>query len=76
MGFLTLHDRYRRAMLASLRRHPILDLDGTILTVYGRQQFAEVGYDPRKQFQRKQLVISLPNWHHKWKRLGIRIWKG
>jgi hypothetical protein len=49
MGFLKLHDRYRRAMLASLRRHPILDLDGTILTVYGHQQFAEVGYNPRKR---------------------------
>jgi len=48
MGFLKLHDRYRRAMLAPLRRHPILDLDGTILTVYGHQQFAEVGYNPRK----------------------------
>jgi len=49
MGFLKLHDRYRRAMLASLRRYPILDLDGTILTVYGRQQFAEVGYNPKKR---------------------------
>jgi hypothetical protein len=49
MGFLKLHDRYRRAMLASLRRHPILDLDGTILTVYGHQQFAEIGYNPRKR---------------------------
>lgn len=48
MAFLKLHDRYRRAMLASLRRHPILDLDGTILTVYGHQQMAEVSYNPRK----------------------------
>ncbi len=48
MAFLKLHDRYRRAMLASLRRHPILDLDGTILTDYGHQQMAVVGYNPRK----------------------------
>jgi len=48
LGFLRLHDRYRRAMLAPLRHHPILDLDGTVLTVYGRQQMAVVGYNPRK----------------------------
>jgi hypothetical protein len=49
MGFLKLHHRYRRAMLASLRQRPILDLDGTILTVYGHQQFAEIGYNPKKR---------------------------
>ncbi len=49
VAFLKLHDRYRRAMLASLRRHPILDLDGTVLTVYGHQQMAEVSYNPRKR---------------------------
>ena len=36
-------------MLASLRRHPILDLDGTVLTVYGHQRMAEVSYNPRKR---------------------------
>ena len=49
VAFLKLHNRYRQAMLASLRRHPILDLDGTVLTVYGHQRMAEVSYNPRKR---------------------------
>lgn len=35
-------------MLLSLRRQVILDLDSTVLTVYGRQQKAANGYNPRK----------------------------
>jgi hypothetical protein len=63
MPFLKLHDRYRRAMLASLHRHPILDLDGTILTVYGHQQFAEIAYNPRKHGRPSYHVILCFEWH-------------
>jgi hypothetical protein len=47
-GLLRLHDRWRAAMLG----HPaqvIFDLDSTVLTVYGRQQRAAVGYNPKKR---------------------------
>src|SRR5713226_9719333 len=46
-AFLKLHDRWRTQMIA----HPpqvIFDLDSTVLTVYGRQQRAAVGYNPKK----------------------------
>jgi hypothetical protein len=47
-AFLKLHDRWRAAMIG----HPaqvIFDLDSTVLTVYGRQEHAAVGYNPKKR---------------------------
>lgn len=47
-AFLKLHDRWRAAMVG----HPpqiIFDLDSTVLTVYGRQERAAVGYNPKKR---------------------------
>jgi len=47
-ALVRLHDRWRAAMLG----HPaqvIFDLDSTVLTVYGRQQRAAVGYNPKKR---------------------------
>jgi len=47
-AFLKLHDRWRAAMIG----HPaqvLFDLDSTVLTVYGRQQRAAVGYNPKKR---------------------------
>jgi len=44
-AFLKLHDRWRAEMIG----HPaqvIFDLDSTVLTVYGRQERAAVGYNP------------------------------
>jgi hypothetical protein len=49
--FVSLHDSWRKEMLS--RRHPrsavIFDLDTTVLTVYGRQERAAVGYNPKKR---------------------------
>jgi Transposase DDE domain group 1 len=47
-AFLDLHDTWRVAMI---RRSAsvILDLDTTVLTVYGRQERASVGYNPKKR---------------------------
>jgi hypothetical protein len=42
-----LHDQWRRLMAP--RRQVILDLDTTVLTVFGRQQRSAVGYNPRKR---------------------------
>lgn len=56
-GFLKLHDRYRQAMLSSLRRQVVLDLDSTVLTVYGRQQKAAIGYNPRKRGRPSYLAV-------------------
>jgi hypothetical protein len=47
-AFLKLHDRWRAEMIG----HPaqvIFDLDSTVLTVYGRQERAAVGYNPKKR---------------------------
>ncbi len=47
-ALLKLHDRWRAEMI----RHPaqaIFDLDSTVLTVYGHQERAEVGYNPKKR---------------------------
>lgn len=57
LGFLRLHDRYRRAMLASLRRQVVVDLDSSVLTIYGRQQKAAVGYNPRKRGRPSYLAV-------------------
>ncbi len=47
-ALLKLHDRWRGAMLAQPAR-AIFDLDSTVLTVYGHQERAEVGYNPKKR---------------------------
>src|SRR5215471_15303097 len=55
-AFLPLHDRWRTEMLG----HPsqaIFDLDSTVLTVYGRQERAEVGYNPKKRGRRSYLPL-------------------
>ena len=49
--FITLHDRWRKEMLC--RPYPrttaIFDLDTTVLTVYGQQEGAVVGFNPTKR---------------------------
>ena len=55
-AFLPLHDRWRTEM----QGHPsqvIFDLDSTVLTVYGRQEHAEVGYNPKKRGRRSYLPL-------------------
>src|SRR2546422_2378377 len=47
-ALLRLHDRWRTAMIGR-SAHVIFDLDSTVLTVYGRQERAEVGYNPKKR---------------------------
>ena len=47
-ALVKLHDTWRAAMLDPVLR-PIFDLDSTVLTVYGRQERAEVGYNPKKR---------------------------
>jgi len=46
--FLRLHDALRVRMLSSTWK-VIFDLDTTVLTVYGRQEGARVGYNPKKR---------------------------
>src|SRR3972149_9968874 len=43
-----LDDRWGRGVLGPAAR-AIFDLDSTVLTVYGRQERAEVGYNPQKR---------------------------
>jgi hypothetical protein len=55
-AFLKLHDRWRAEMLG----HPaqvIFDLDSTVLTVYGRQERAAVGYNPKKRGRPSSLPL-------------------
>lgn len=49
--FLALHDRWRADMLSrpGPRRGVIFDLDTTVLTVYGKQERAAIGYNPKKR---------------------------
>ncbi len=49
--FLGLHNRLRQQMLSHPRPPTtlVLDLDSTVLTVYGRQEKAEVGFNPKKR---------------------------
>ncbi len=47
-AFLRLHDSLRVRMLSGARK-VILDLDTTVLTVYGRQEGARIGYNPKKR---------------------------
>ena len=46
-GFLRLHDRLRTRWLK--RPAAIFDLDTTVLTVYGKQEKAAVGFNPKKR---------------------------
>lgn len=55
-AFLQLHDRWRTTMLGPSAR-AIFDLDTTVLTVYGRQERAEVGYNPKKRGRRSYLPL-------------------
>ena len=47
-SLLKLHDALRRRMLSTMTRL-ILDLDTTVLTVYGSQEGARIGYNPKKR---------------------------
>lgn len=49
-----LHDRFLARMISKphLPSRLILDLDSTVLVVYGKQQGAEVGYNPSKRGRR------------------------
>lgn len=47
-ALLRLHDTWRAEMIGRPAR-PIFDLDSTVLTVYGRQEQAAVGYNPKKR---------------------------
>ena len=49
-----LHDRFLARMISKphLPSRLILDLDSTVLVVYGKQQGAEVGYNPTKRGRR------------------------
>jgi hypothetical protein len=47
-SLVRLHDTWRAAMLGA-PSPAVFDLDSTVLTVYGRQERAEVGYNPKKR---------------------------
>jgi hypothetical protein len=49
-----LHDKILSLMLQKpkLPRRIILDLDSTVLTLYGKQELAEIGYNPMKKGRR------------------------
>ena len=47
-AFLKLHDTWRAAMFGQPTQ-AIFDLDSTVLTVYGRQERAQVAYNPKKR---------------------------
>lgn len=49
--FCRLHDRYRTALRGMVTPHTraILDLDSTVLTVYGNQEHAAIGFNPKKR---------------------------
>jgi hypothetical protein len=57
--FVALHDRWRREMLSrpTPQRTGILDLDTTVLTVYGRQERSAVGFNPKKRGRRSYLPL-------------------
>jgi hypothetical protein len=56
---VTLHDAWRTEMLSrpQRRRSAILDLDTTVLTVYGRQQRSAVGFNPKKRGRRSYMPL-------------------
>ncbi len=46
----TLHDRFLRRVVAyEQRTRFLLDLDSTVLVLYGKQELARIGYNPRKR---------------------------
>jgi hypothetical protein len=47
-SLVKLHDAWRAAMLGQSSQ-AVFDLDSTVLTVYGHQERAEVGYNPKKR---------------------------
>lgn len=49
--FLALHDRLRQQMVSPPHAPStfVFDLDSTVLTVYGRQEKAEIGFNPKKR---------------------------
>lgn len=47
-ALVKLHDTWRVAMIGR-RGRVIFDLDSTVLTVYGHQEQAQVGYNPKKR---------------------------
>jgi hypothetical protein len=51
---VTLHDQLRAQLFPLPRRRTALtfDLDSVVLTVYGKKQFARVGYNPKKRGRR------------------------
>lgn len=57
--FLALHDRLRQQMIAAPQSPTtlIFDLDSTVLTVYGRQEKAEVGFNPKKRGRPSYLPV-------------------
>jgi len=55
-AFLKLHDQWRAQMLGR-SSHVLFDLDSTVLTVYGRQERAEVGYNPKKRGRASYLPL-------------------
>ena len=55
-SFVQLHDAWRGAMLGRPVQ-AIFDLDSTVLTVYGRQERAAVGYNPKKRGRASYLPL-------------------
>jgi hypothetical protein len=56
---VAVHDRWRMEMLSRPKslRTGILDLDTTVLTVYGRQDQSAVGFNPKKHGRRSYLPL-------------------
>ena len=50
-AFGRLHDRYRRAFRSTATpcTQAVLDFDSTVLTVYGQQEQAAIGFNPKKR---------------------------
>jgi len=46
-SFLKLHDRFRTRLMKGTRAN--FDLDTSVLTVYGNQEKAEIGFNPKKR---------------------------
>ena len=65
--FLSLIDRWLKEMLSrpQPRTSAILDLDATVLTVYGRQQFSEIGYNPKKRGRPSYLPLLCFEGHNR-----------
>lgn len=55
-ALLKLHDAWRARMIARPTR-AIFDLDSTVLTVYGRQERAKIGYNPKKRGRASYLPL-------------------